>query len=142
MKESKLVAILAALLLTGLVLFAQAQPSTTPQEASTPGMKGCPMMGNMPGSMGNMQGMMKGMPQQMASRFSLSADEIFARLTEKKAQLGLSEAQVKQVADLIASSEQQKIKDSLRGMMGAMRGGKMNCPCMQSATKMNSTATH
>src|SRR6516225_5091138 len=51
--------------------------------------------------------------------FSLSADEISARLTEKKTDLSLSDAQVKQVADLIASSEQQKIEDKMQGMRSA-----------------------
>lgn len=128
MKKSMSVVILTVLLLTGFTVLAQSQPSTTPKAPSSPAMNGCPMMGNM-------QGMMKGMPQQMADRFSLSPEEISARLTEKKAELGLSDVQVKQVTDLIASSEQKKIKDSMQGMMSQMPGGQMKCPCMQSATK-------
>lgn len=71
----------------------------------------------------------------MASMFSLSAEEISARLTEKKTELGLSDIQVKQVADLIASSEKQKVETKMQGMMGQMQAGEMKCPCMESMSK-------
>ncbi len=85
--------------------------------------------------MGSMKEMMQGMPKRMASMFSLSAEEISARLIEKKAELGLTDAQAKQVADLIASSEQQKIETKMQGMVGQMRAGQMKCPCMQTGAK-------
>ncbi len=75
------------------------------------------------------------MPQRMMSTFSLSAEEISSRLTEKKAELGLSDAQAKQVADLIASSEREKINNKMQGMMSQMQSGQMKCPCMGSGSK-------
>jgi len=79
--------------------------------------------------------MMKGMPQRMASMLSLSAEEISSRLTAKKAELGLSDAQVRQVAELIASSEQEKINHKMHGMMNQMQSGEMKCPCMGNGSK-------
>lgn len=141
MKKSKFFVIPAVFLLTAFAVFAQAQPSQKPKQQSGPGMATCPMMGMMgsakPGKamMGNMHEMMPGMQQRMASMFSLSGEEIAARLTQKKTEIGLSDTQVKQVADLIASSEQEKIKDKMQGMMSQKQAGQMKCPCMQSATK-------
>ena len=97
----------------------------------------CPMVNKNEGppAKGNMQERMPGMAQRMASMFSLSADEISARLTEKKTDLSLSDAQVKQVADLIASSEQQKIEDKMQGMTSQTQAEEMKCPCMRSSNK-------
>lgn len=97
----------------------------------------CPMMSKNAGQpmMENRKEMMKGMPERMAGMFSLSAEEISAQLTEKKKELGLSDAQVKQVADLIASSEKQKVETKMQGMMGQMQSGQMKCPCMESGSK-------
>lgn len=77
----------------------------------------------------------KGMPQRMAGTFSLSAEEISSRLAGKKGEFGLSDAQVKQVANLIASSEQEKINAKMHGMMSQMQWGRMKCPCMGSGSK-------
>ena len=141
MKKSRGVVIVAVLLLIAFAVFAQSHPSHKPQQQPGSAMTTCPMMGMMgnakPGKAmtGNMQEMMNGMSQRMAGHFFLSGEKIAARLTEKKTELGLSEVQVKQVADLIASSEQEKIKDQMQGMMSRMQAGQMKCPCMQSATK-------
>ena len=137
MKKFKFLVILLAAVAAGSVLFAQSQAPQKPKKQSGPPMMMCPMMSKNAGQpmMGNKNEMMKGMPQRMASMFSLSAEEISARLTEKKTDLGLSDVQVKQVADLIASSEQQKVETKMQGMMGQMQAGQMKCPCMQSGTK-------
>lgn len=119
----------------------QSQTQKKPAEKPSGPTVMCPMMGMMGRTekgqpmMGNMNEMMQAMPRRMAGMFSLSAEEIGARLTEKKSELGLSDAQVKEVADLIASSEQQKIETKMRGMMGPMRAGQMTYPCMQSGPK-------
>ncbi len=135
MRKLKFLAILSTLLAAGLTVFAQSQPSQKPTERSGPPMMMCPIMNKNEGqpTMGNMQEMMHGMPQRMASMFSLSAEEISARLSEKKTELGLSDAQVKQIAELITSSEQQKIKSKMQGMTS--QAGQMRCPCMRSGTK-------
>lgn len=140
MKRLTLPVLLLVPLVAGSIVFAQSQTSQKPKDQAGPPMMMCPMMNKSEGQagMGNMQGMMQAMPQRMASMFSLSAEEISARLSEKKAELGLSDAQVKQVADLIASSEQGKIKDKMQSMMNQMQTGMqagMKCPCMQSGTK-------
>ena len=137
MKWSKPFAILLAVLVGGSVIFAQSQAPQKPKEQSASPMMMCPMMSNNAAHpmMGNKNEMMKGMPQRMASMFSLSAEEISSRLTQKKAELGLSDAQVKQVADLIASSEREKINDKMQGMMSQMQAGQMKCPCMGSGSK-------
>lgn len=117
MKKSMVFVVLLVLLSAGLAVFAQSQPSQKPKEQSAPPMMMCPIMNKNEGQprTGNMQEMMQGMPQRMASMFSLSAEEISARLTEKKTEFGLSDTQVKQVAELLASSEHQKIKDKMQG---------------------------
>lgn len=140
MKRMTLSALLLVSLVAGSIVFAQSQTSQKPKEQSSPPMMMCPMMSKTEGqaAMANMQGMMQGMPQRMAGMFSPSAEEISARLSEKKAELGLSDAQVKQVAELIASSEQERIKDKMKSMMNQMQAGMqagMKCPCMQGATK-------
>lgn len=139
MKMFKFLVILSALVTVALAVFAQ--PSQKAKEPSGRATTTCPMMGMMGNAksgkamMGNRQEMMKGMQQRMAGMFSLSGEEIAARLTEKKTELGLSDAQVKQVAELLASSEQQKIETKMRGMMSQMQAGQMKCPCMQSGAK-------
>ena len=136
MKKLKLFGVLLSLLAGGLAVFAQSQPSQKPTERSAPPMMMCPMMNKNEGppTKGNMQERMQGMAQRMASMFSLSAEEISARLTEKKTELGLSDAQMKRVAELIASSEQQKIKDTMQGMNSQREPGQMRCPYMQSSS--------
>jgi len=135
MKKLKLFGVLLSLLAGGLAVFAQSQPSQKPTERSAPPMMMCPMMNKNEGppTKGNMQERMQGMAQRMASMFSLSAEEISARLKEKKTELSLSDTQVKHVAELIASSEQQKIKDKVQGMTSQTQAGQMKCPCMQSS---------
>ena len=136
MKKLKFFGILMSMLAGGLAVFAQSQPAQKPTERSGPPMM-CPMVNKNEGppAKGNMQERMPGMAQRMASMFSLSADEISARLTEKKTDLSLSDAQVKQVADLIASSEQQKIEDKMQGMTSQTQAEEMKCPCMRSSNK-------
>ncbi len=136
MKFKSLV-ILLAVLAGGSTILAQSQAPQKPKEQPASPMMMCPMMSKNSGQgmMGNKNEMMKGMPQRMATMFSLSAEEISSRLTKKKAELGLSDAQVKQVADLIASSEQEKINNKMQGMMGQMQSGQMKCPCMGSGSK-------
>ncbi len=136
MKKMNSFAILLAGLAAGSTVFAQSQPSQKSTRQVGPSVMMCPMISKNTGQpmMGNKNEMMKGMPQRMASMFSLSAGEISARLTAKKAELGLSDAQVKQVADLIASSEQEKI-NKMQEMMGQMQSGQMKCPCMGSGSK-------
>ena len=133
MRKLTISVILLVLAAPGLIVFAQSQASQKP-------MMMCPMMSKTEGQpgMGSMQGMMQAMPQRMAGMFSLSAEEISARLAEKKTDLGLSDAQVKRVAELIASSEQERIKDKMQSMMNQMQAGMqagMKCPCMQSEPK-------
>ena len=137
MKNLKFFGILLSLLAGGLAVFAQPQSSPKPTEKSAPPMMMCPMLtkNEGPSTKGNMQEMTQGMAQRMANMFSLSAEEISTRLTEKKTELSLSDAQVKQVAELIASSEQQRIKDKMQGMTSQTQAGQMKCPCMQSSNK-------
>ena len=123
-------------LMIGSLVFGQSETPQKPKDQSSPPMMMCPMMSKTEGqaAMGNMQGM----PQRMATMLSPSAEEISSQLAEKKTELSLSDAQVKRVAELIASSEQERIKDKMQSMMNQMQAGMqagMKCPCMQSSTK-------
>ena len=135
MKKFKFLVILLAAMAAGSVIFARSQAPQKAKDPSGPPMMMCPMMSKNAGQPMMGKDMMKGMPQRMGSMFSLSAEEISARLAEKKTELGLSDAQVKQVADLIASSEKQMVETKMQGMMGQMQAGQMKCPCMESRSK-------
>jgi|GEM_PF-3941223 len=131
---------LFALALIVALNFAQTKsgPEAAPQKES--GMAGCPMMEGMahtPGGQpsGAMHSKMIGMGGGMAGMFSLSSGEINAVLTDKKTELGLTETQAKQIADLIASSQQTKATAAVQQMMGKRSAGGMKCSCMPAATK-------
>ena len=109
----RIAVILPVLLAITPLAFAQPEPPQREPEQFGPAMMKCPMMEMMSNMwegkmMGDMKEMMRGMKQRMASMFGLSAEEIAAVLGREKTGLGLSDSQVKQVADLIVSSQQQK----------------------------------
>ncbi|MBZ5534560.1 MAG: hypothetical protein LAO31_01285 [Acidobacteriia bacterium] len=87
---------------------------------------------------GQMQHSMPGMGNGMAGMFSLSAEEIGALLKEKKTDVGLTDSQVKLVADLIASNQQKKADErmhQMHQMMAQKHGEGMQCPCMEKPGK-------
>ena len=133
--------ILPVLLAISLLAFAQSEPPQREPERVRTAMMKCPMMQMMSNMrtgqmMGNMKEMMQGMKQRMASMFGLSAEEIAAVLGREKTGLGLSDSQVKQVAYLIASSQQKKSREKMQQMMARMQAGEMECPCcMQPSAK-------
>ncbi len=128
--------ILPVLLAISLLAFAQSEPpQREPERVRTAMMK---MMSTMRKGqmMGDMKEMMQGMKQRMASMFGLSVEEITAVLGREKTGLGLSDSQVKQVAYLIASSQQKKSGEKMQQMMARMQAGEMECPCcMQPSAK-------
>ena len=129
------------LLAISLLAFAQSEPPQREPERVGAAMMKCPMMEMMSNMregqmMGDMKEMMQGMKQRMASMFGLSAEEIAAVLGREKTGLGLSDSQVKQVAYLIASSQQKKSREKMQQMMARMQAGEMECPCcMQPSAK-------
>lgn len=134
MKKS--LGLLLVFLAAALVAFAQSGNSQKESEQTKPPMMICPMMGTT--SDIPMSQMMQGMPQRMAGMFALSSEEVAKVLQDKKASLGLSDVQVKSIADLIASSQQQKAGEKMQSMMKQMQAGMqagMKCPCMQSSSK-------
>jgi len=126
----KAVLFLLALGVIAVLAFAQSKSQSNPQAqpgSGTTMMMNCPMMSKAPGpQMGG------GMRQGMMAMFGLSADEVSSALTAKKDVLGLTEAQVKEMATLIASLQQQKLDTGMQRMMGQMMAGTMKCPCRQS----------
>ncbi len=142
----KSLVIVSGLLLVGVAAFGQSKPVHKTAEEPKPAMMECPMMGMMSkmpaGQMsGDRNQMMQSMTQRMAGMFALSAEEIGTLLADRKAALGLSDAQVKQVADLIASFQQQKAVEKTQRMMGQMESGDMKCPCMKSSRSEASKTT-
>ena len=142
--------ILPVLLAISLLAFAQSEPPQREPERVRAAMMKCPMMkmtsnmrkGQMMSNMrkgqmtGDMKEKMQGMKQRMASMFGLSAEEIAAVLGREQTGLGLSDSQVKQVAELVASSQQQKSGEKMQQMMERMQAGEMECPCcMQPSAK-------
>lgn len=126
--------VLSVLLGIGLLGLAQSEPPQREREQFGQVTMKCPMMDMMSKRqqgqmMGNMKHMMQGMNQRMTNMFALSGDEIAALLDGKKTVLGLSDSQVKEVADLIASSQQQKASKKMQDMMARMQAGEMSCPC-------------
>ena len=122
--------ILPVLLAISLLAFAQSEPPQREPERVRTAMMKCPMMKMMSTMrkgqmMGDMKEMMQGMKQRMASMFGLSVEEITAVLGREKTGLGLSDSQVKQVADLIVSSQQQKSGEKMQQMMARMQAGEM-----------------
>ena len=129
MKRVPLVLAVSALIAFSPIALARSaeKPSAEAEKPAPPAagaMMTCPMMGAMPNTA--MAEMMKGMADRMAGMFALSSEETVKLLTDKKAALGLSDAQAKAIADLMASSQQQKVRESMQGM-------RQMCPCMQAA---------
>ncbi|MBI4455675.1 MAG: hypothetical protein HY644_07230 [Acidobacteria bacterium] len=131
--------IIPALLVAAIVLtFALPEPARQPEQQPSPVTMTCPMMGPMPGApgrvvRGNTQETIQGMVQRMSGMFAFSAEELSNALAQKKTELGLSDPQVKKVADLIASLQQEKATEHVRRMMEQTPAG--TCPCAQPASK-------
>jgi hypothetical protein len=139
MKKALIVISIAMIFVVTLV-FAQAQSDQKPAQQSNSDTMTCPMMGQMSHMhgeqmKGQMQHPMSGMKNGMSGKFSLSSGEIIDLLKGKKADLGLSDTQVKLVADLIASSQQKKADENMQQMMAQKQGGGMKCPCMETPEK-------
>ncbi len=131
--------VLSVLLGIGLLGLAQSEPPQREREQFGQATMKCPMMDMMSKRqegqmMGNRTDMMQGMSQRMTNMFALSGDDITALLDEKKTVLGLSDSQVKEVAALVASSQQQKASKKMRDMMARMQAGEMSCPCCTQST--------
>ena len=69
------------------------------------------------------------MMRRMSRMFSLSRDEVAELLAEHKDVLELSDAQVQQIAERIAASQEQMSAEAMKGMMGRMQSGEMRCSC-------------
>lgn len=126
---------LLALGVIAVLAFAQSKSQSNPQVQPGSGMTmmmmNCPMMSKAPGrQMGGGD-----MRQGMMAMFGLSLDEVSSVLTAKKDVLGLTDAQVKEIATSIASLQQQKLETGMQKMMGQMMAGAMKCPCMQGDSK-------
>lgn len=93
----------------------------------------CPMMETMHGPQGA-QGM-KDMRQQMGGMCTLSQQEIASFLAAKKESLGLTDSQIKQVAELIAESQRPTTSRLVEGMTTTMGAGGMKCSHMESSPK-------
>ena len=129
----KRIAVLVAVVaLIGFLALAQSKSQDKSVQQSGGAMMNCPMMAMMSSTSTGQT--MQGMPQRMAGMFALSSEEIAKLLADKKAALGLSDAQVKSIADLVASSQEQKAGEKMQSMMSQMQNGK-KCPCMQGGAK-------
>jgi hypothetical protein len=120
---------LIALAMAGLIalpVFAQSNSTEKPHQEGTASAMKCPMMG-----MGDKS---QAMPQPMAGMFAMSSEEVAKVLAEKKDALGLSDAQVKSLADLVASAQQQKVGEKMKSMMSQMQAGE-KCSCIESEKK-------
>ncbi len=130
----KAVLFLLVLGVVAVLAFAQSKSQSNPQGqpgSGKPMMMNCPMMSKAPGrQMGGGD-----MRQGMMAMFGLSPDEVSSALTAKKDVLGLTDAQVKEIAASIASLQQQKLEAGMQKMMGQMMAGTMKCPCMQGGSK-------
>lgn len=126
--------LLAVVGLVGSLALAQVKPGDkAPPPAG--GVMMCPMMGMMGATPNAPRAqMMQSMPDRMADMFACSSEDVGKVLAEKKAALALSDAQVKAIADLMASCQRQKVRQAMQGMMTQMQGG-MKCPCMQTQPK-------
>ncbi len=117
------IAVLVAVVgLTGFLAFAQTKSEDKPAQQSGGGLMNCPMMAMMSSTPTGQT--MQGMPQRMAGMFTLSSEEVAKLLADKKAALGLSDAQVKSIADLVASSQEPKAGEKMQSMMNQMQPGK------------------
>ena len=126
--------VLSVLLGVSLLGLAQSEPPGREDKQVVQATMKCPMMDMMSNMqagqmMGEMEDMMQGMSERMANMFALSGDEVAALLEEKKTVLGLSDSQAKGIADLIASSQQEKRSKKMQDMMTHMQAGEMSCPC-------------
>ncbi len=135
-----LVTIVSALALMATWGFAQGKSEQTPTQQANPGVMNCPMMAKMSHMQAGatkeaMDHPMAGMSRGMASMFSLSSEELNVLLKDKKTDLGLTDTQVKKVAELIASSQQKKAEQRMQQMRAPMSGGGMKCPCMETPSK-------
>ena len=127
-----------ALFLIVTLAFAQSKTEPTPTRPADSGAMTCSMMGRMAHAHGEpmngqMQHPMADMDSGMAGMISLSPEEISTLLKGRKADLGLNDAQVKLVADLIASSQQKKADEKIHQMhqmMAQKQDEGMKCPCM------------
>ncbi len=131
--------VLSVLLGIGLLGLAQSEPPQRAREQFGQATMKCPMMDMMSKRqqgqmMGNMKDMMQGMSQRMTSMFALTGEDIAALLDGKKTVLGLSDSQVKEIAGLVASSQQQKASKKMQDMMTRMQAGEMSCPCCTQST--------
>jgi hypothetical protein len=141
--KKTLLAIVIALLCIGTFIFAQSKPDQKSTQPAASDTMSCPMMGMMSQvhdhqMQGQMQHSMPAMMNAMAGMFSLSAEEISTLLSEKKTDVGLTDAQVKLVAGLIASSQQKKADEKMHQMhqmMAQKQGEGMKCPCMEKPEK-------
>ena len=118
----RIAVLLAVVGLIGSLAFAQSKPQDKPVQQSGGGMMSCPMMAMMSSTPTGQT--MQGMPQRMAGMFTLSSEEVAKLLGDKKAALGLSDAQVKSIADLVASSQEQRATEKMQSMMNQMQTGK------------------
>jgi hypothetical protein len=142
MKKTLVIIGIAVLFISALI-FAQTKSEPKPAQPASSETMTCPMMGEMSQShsehmQGHMQHPMSGMGNGMAGMFSLSAEEINALLKEKKTDVGLTDAQVKLVAELISSSQQKKADakmHQMHRMMAQKEGEGMRCPCMEKPEK-------
>jgi len=127
-----------ALLFIVTLAFAQTKTEPKPARPADSGAMTCPMMGKLSHAhgepmKGQMQHPMANMGSGMAGMISLSPEEISTLLKGRKADLGLNDAQVKLVADLIASSQQKKADEKIHQMhqmMAQKQDEGMKCPCM------------
>ncbi|MGB7623534.1 MAG: hypothetical protein WBN92_14385 [Terriglobia bacterium] len=141
--KKTLVVMTVAMMFIVTLIFAQAKSEQKPGEQSSSETMNCPMMGQMSHMhgeqmKGQMQHSMPAMKDGMAGMFSLSPEEINILLKSKKADLGLSDSQVKLVADLVASSQQKKADEKMQQMhqmMAQKQGDGMKCPCMGTPAK-------
>lgn len=133
--KKTLVVIGIVLMFIVTLIFAQSKTEPKPASPATSETMTCPMMEKMSHEhgehmKGQMQHSISAMGNGMAGMFSLSVEEISALLKEKKTDVGLTDAQVKLVADLIASSQQKKADEKMHQMMAQNQGEGMKCPCM------------
>ena len=144
MTKTRKTILLAGLMMTAVLLIAQSKPGqNAPAGTNQPAI--CPMSGMVMGGPG--AGMIAGVPgrpamtpqaresmfQNMTGAFNLSPQEIASALGGKKAELGLSDAQIRKLAEVIDSSQKAKAKQHFDKMATESQCG--ICPGMQASVK-------
>lgn len=126
-------------LLSASFIFAQTKPASQPAPQQNPGSMNCPMMGKMAGHQqgpvtGKMDHKMRCAKNGMCGMSILSADDISAMLGSKKSEIGLTDAQVKQVANVIAEA-QKKSDEKMQALRANKTSAGMQCCCMEKSAE-------